>query len=842
MATNGYVNTTAYNGRYLRFWWSKKNQSYDNNTTTIEWMLEGLGGTTTWYNTQNIKVTIDGKTIYSYPQSEGQIKLGNDTLVAEGTYTIAHNSDGTKSFTVYVEAGIYEWAVNCKGSDTFTLDTIILLSQPSCITWPEHTQNVGNFGDEISIHMNRKNPSCTHTVRYQFGSRSGTIATGVTTGTTWTIPLSLMELIPNSTKGSGTIYVETYYGSKYRGTKSCGFTATVPKVSQPSCVTSPQHTQNVGNFGDTITIYMNRNLSAYTHTVRYQFGSKSGTIATGVTTSTTWEIPKTLMELIPNSTSGSGTIYVDTYYGSTKMGTKSCGFTATVPSDVKPVCSLTLEDTTGIDDIYGSPVQGLSKIKVSVGVITEYNASVKSCQITANGQSYSGLTATTGVLAASGDSVVKATVKDSRGRTASASYTMKVQAYSAPAVTAITAKRCNQDGTLNKRGSYVKVTFSAKVSSMDSKNTAAYKLKYKKTSASSYTTVAVSALANKYAVSNHSYIFAADLGSSYDVTVEVADRHKTTTRGAKAPTAISILSWRGFKTSSAVEDGIGIGKVPEKANTLQVGWDAEFDKSVKLSGNTYAFQPGAFNGDKGYTLLAQITLNTLNVNAPIVFKINRRGAACPMTVYARFASSSTSTDPDLASLTYEGDNYGAFMVKTSTSAWKLYVDNTGGWSNPCLQEWYTTDNQMTRISVEFPSEQIATLPNPYYRATPLVSRSILDCFYPVGYILLLYSHADPNTMYPGSKWVRIYGAFPWFTDENGQIGLTGGERTVTLTEKQIPSHNHGGTYTNAGTARTHAWLASGGSAMGYDTINTGGGEAHNNMPPYIQISAWRRTE
>ena len=57
----------------------------------------------------------------------------------------------------------------------------------------------------------------------------------------------------------------------------------------------------------------------------------------------------------------------------------------------------------------------------------------------------------------------------------------------------------------------------------------------------------------------------------------------------------------------------------------------------------------------------------------------------------------------------------------------------------------------------------------------------------------------------------------------------------------MPKHTHGGTYTNAGTARTHAWLTSNGNAMGYDSVEAGGGEAHNNMPPYIQVSVWRRT-
>jgi microcystin-dependent protein len=74
------------------------------------------------------------------------------------------------------------------------------------------------------------------------------------------------------------------------------------------------------------------------------------------------------------------------------------------------------------------------------------------------------------------------------------------------------------------------------------------------------------------------------------------------------------------------------------------------------------------------------------------------------------------------------------------------------------------------------------------------------------------------------------------------MGVVGGEKTVTLTEDQIPSHNHGGTYTNAGTSnKTHAWLASGGSAMTYESVNAGGGKAHNNMPPYVQVSIWRRT-
>lgn len=725
MAASGSFNTTAYSGRYLKFSWTETSQSTANNTTTISWNLKGAGGGNVWYNAGNFKVVIAGETVYS---SSTRIQLSDGTTVASGTYTFKHNSDGTKSFTASAEAGIYAVAVNCSGSGTFTLDVIARASQPSCVTYPHHTQNVGSFGDTISIHMNRNSSSFTHTVRYQFGSASGTIATGVTNGTTWTIPLSLMDLIPTVT-------------------------------------------------------------------------------------------------------SGSGTIFVDTYNGSAKIGTKSCGFTATVPTSVKPGCTFTLEDVNGIDKIYGSPVKGLSRIKITVSATLAYSSPIASYAISANGVNYHTSAATTGLLKTSGKSRVTATVTDKRGRTGSASYDMNVQDYAPPAVTSLSVMRCNSDGTANDKGEYVKVTFSASVSSLSSKNNATYKLLYKKSQETSYATVSLSELVNNYAVSNYEYIFAADGSSSYDVQISVADRHNTGTRSTSASTAFTLINFH------PQGNALRFGGVAEEEDTFQN------DLAFRQVGNSYAFQPEAFNGDKGYTVLAEIRLNTLNVNAPVVFRINRRGAMCPMNVYVRFASSSTSTDPGLGSITYEGDNYGAFMVKTAASTWKLYVDNTSGWSNPCLQEWYTTENQAARMDITFPNEQVATLPNPYYRATPVISKSILDAFYPVGYILLLYSHADPNTMYPGTTWVRIYGAFPWFTDGNGEIGLTGGERNVTLTVDQIPSHSHGSVYSqHAAGTKDKAWYNTAGSSVAYGAVATGGGEAHNNMPPYIQISAWRRTE
>lgn len=737
MASSGSFNTGSYEGRYLQFYWQVTSQNVASNTTTISWSLKGAGGGNVWYKAGNFKVVIAGETVFS---SATRIQLDNGTLVASGTYTFKHDADGTKKFTASAQAGIYTVAVNCTGSSSFTLDTIARASQPSCITWPEHTQNVGYFGDEIGIHMNRKSEAFTHTVRYQFGSKSGTIATGVETGVRWVIPLSLMDLLPSSSTGSGTIYV-------------------------------------------------------------------------------------------------------DTYNGSTKVGTKWCGFTAKVPDSVKPRCSIQVLDATNIQDLYGNLVKGLSKLYVKTNFYAAYSSPVASYSVYANGVRYSEDEITTGVISKAGETTVTATVKDKRGRTSEiASASFPVLDYSPPAVTKLSVTRCNEDGTANKRGAYIKVTFSAAISSLNDKNTALYYLYYKKSKDSTYTKVSFTELGNKYSVSNHTYIFEAGTSSSYDVRVEAVDRHNTGERATKVSTAASIFSWRGFKTSSGVEDGVGIGKVPDKANTLQVGWDAEFDKTVVRTGNRYVCSSPGTAGTAGYVRIATLTHVAANADTPITFVFSRRLEETPMTVHVQFKTDSTTVDPDLKRICYEGSNYGAFLVKSATSTWDLYVQKVSAYDTITMQDWYSSATIKGRLEITFPGDLVSALPTPWYRAGPFAPQNIMDTFFPVGHIMLLYSHADPNTMYPGTTWVRIYGAFPWFTDEKGQIGLTGGEREVSLTVQNLPAHDHGGTYTNAGTAtKTHSWLASGGSAMTYEAVSVGDGEPHNNMPPYIQISAWRRT-
>ena len=553
-----------------------------------------------------------------------------------------------------------------------------------------------------------------------------------------------------------------------------GTLTTIPRASQPSLITWPETTNDVGNFGDTISIHMNRNSDVFTHTVRYAFGTRTGTIATGVTTGTTWTIPLNFMDLLPAATKGSGLIYVDTYNGGTLVGTKYTGFTATVPASVKPTCTLQVTDATSYQGTYGNLVRGLSKLRVRVTGGQAYSSPIASYRATANGSTYTAADNTTDVLHNAGTTTVTATVTDKRGRTsAAASASFTVLDYAKPSVTALAVQRSNSSGTADPAGAYIKVTFSAKITALNNKNSAAYKLRYKKSTDTSYTEVALTAQAGKYTVTNASHIFAADVNSSFDVEVEATDNMGSATRSTRAATAFSLMDWgKGQKN-------MAIGKVAEKANSFEIGLRAYDQYGTHLS-NGMSLYGGSSTPIDPDTTVEHLILTNQNVPATGLWYVE--------TIF--YSTKLTTSDRRQVAMPYRrgGATYSRYYTSGAWSAWE----------SDALAAW------------------------------------------PVGSIYLAYNHTNPATLF-GGTWTRIQNAFLWATTASGTIGQTGGEQTVTLTVDQLPAHSHGGTYTNAGTARTHAWLTSNGSSMGYDTVEAGGGAAHNNMPPYIQVSVWRRT-
>ena len=122
--------------------------------------------------------------------------------------------------------------------------------------------------------------------------------------------------------------------------------------------------------------------------------------------------------------------------------------------------------------------------------------------------------------------------------------------------------------------------------------------------------------------------------------------------------------------------------------------------------------------------------------------------------------------------------------------------------------------------------------------------NIWETIYPVNSIYISYSHTSPASLFGGS-WTRIASRFLYACTASDTIGGTGGESTHTLTTAEMPSHTHAFTiWDNVASNQGAKVAATNSNATPVSTTTpayTGGGGAHNNMPPYINVAIWRRT-
>lgn len=131
----------------------------------------------------------------------------------------------------------------------------------------------------------------------------------------------------------------------------------------------------------------------------------------------------------------------------------------------------------------------------------------------------------------------------------------------------------------------------------------------------------------------------------------------------------------------------------------------------------------------------------------------------------------------------------------------------------------------------------------------LVQSELWKTIYPVGCLFETTDSAfNPQTHF-GGTW-SLYGegrvtvGYAAGETEFNAGGKTGGSKTHTLTEAQMPSHTHQLTYgTNAlGPGNRVTVTSSDGPNYSETPIGIkGGGQAHNNLQPYITVFRWRRT-
>ena len=126
--------------------------------------------------------------------------------------------------------------------------------------------------------------------------------------------------------------------------------------------------------------------------------------------------------------------------------------------------------------------------------------------------------------------------------------------------------------------------------------------------------------------------------------------------------------------------------------------------------------------------------------------------------------------------------------------------------------------------------------------------------YPVGSIYISVNNTNPGTLF-GGTWEQIKDVFLLSAGDKYSAGTTGGEKEVTLGIENIPAHTHteklpptwhfkfasGGTNGYVSDATTGSY-ASTPYDSSYTTGSRGGGQPHNNMPPYLAVYVWKRTK
>ena len=232
MASSGIVKTNTVYDSYFWVKWDLGSQDIAGNKTTINWSCGIMPGHKFYSNAVKMSaVTINGSQVYA-GGTYSNITDYKERTLASGTLTIAHDSDGSKTFTVAAFSGQVwkdsSYLTATAAAQSFALPTIPRATVPVI--------GAVVMGQTVTIGLPRAVSSFTHTLTYVFGSASGTIAEGAGTEAQWAVPYDLAAQIPNSASGTGTLTCKTYSGSTLIGTQAVNFTATVPSNSttQPS--------------------------------------------------------------------------------------------------------------------------------------------------------------------------------------------------------------------------------------------------------------------------------------------------------------------------------------------------------------------------------------------------------------------------------------------------------------------------------------------------------------------------------------------------------------------------------------------------------------------------------
>ena len=427
-----------------------------NNTSTINYTvkLTRNAWTTSFYHTQNqirVTLTINGTSI----------------IVPIPAYNYSYTWDGK---------------ITTPSSKTYNGGTSVTYPKSTSITYADSTKANGQSSPPIG------------------GTNLGAVTVTHNADGTKTITVGA-----SITDSAG----ETYTTGSASSTASMVLTA-IPRATQPTV--SPTAITINSSADTTVTISTPRASSAFTHTLKYKFGTNitETQFATGVTTSYSWAVPANILNYLKTSASGTCTVYCYTYNGSTLIGSKTTTFTISAGTSLIPTMGTigTITDSVYSSKNFGVFLRGRSKLSIasiasgsgtaSYSDISSYSFNIQQDNnIVSSGSGYTTIAALKSAiestnLSYSGTNVLSVYCVDSRNRTSTAkTASISVIDYSEPTISidSSSSGRCTSGGVIDPDdGTYFKVKATYGKTNINSKNTGTISIRWKETSSSTWST------------------------------------------------------------------------------------------------------------------------------------------------------------------------------------------------------------------------------------------------------------------------------------------------------------------------------------------------------------------
>lgn len=276
------------------------------------------------------------------------------------------------------------------------------------------------------------------------------------------------DVLPNS-DGTSVCQFAGYFGDGTK-TTSCNYNYKLPSLNVKTVITSNTNETNRLDFGQAITFTATSQNADVTNQLSYVVGETEYSIGTITgNNSLTYTFSENLIKkftdtaevnIVVNNVASNGTTSTSNVY-------------LKVPNSYVPTISLIKLEDAGQSVFENVWIQNKSKLKATIEASGVEGSTIKTYTSSISGfdQTYTTNPFTTQPLTTTGDRTLTVKVKDSRGREATRTQTIKVLPYNTPSISEFIVERCLQNGTLDNEGTYALITCKYNISSIDNANT-----------------------------------------------------------------------------------------------------------------------------------------------------------------------------------------------------------------------------------------------------------------------------------------------------------------------------------------------------------------------------------